>query len=83
MNTADSLIIYFNNSKKNPLILGRKNKTSNLKIDIIINNTTKAKKNNNPDFSNNKITPGVKTNKIKNPIIKKKTIKMGKYKSPN
>ena len=57
MSTAGFFIAYFNNSKKNPLNLGKNNKINNLKINIIINNTAKAKKDDNPNFLNNKNNP--------------------------
>ena len=54
MNTAGFFTAYFNNFKGNPPNLSKKDKINNLKTDIIINNTAKAKKNNNPDFLDNK-----------------------------
>ena len=52
MNTASSSITYFNNSKKNPPNPGKKNKINSLKINVIMNNTAKIRKNDNPDSSN-------------------------------
>ena len=54
MSTADSLIARFNNFKKNSFIIGRKNKISNLKINIIIDNTVKARKDDDFNFLNSK-----------------------------
>ena len=53
MNIAGFVIIYFSNFKKNPLNLDKKNKISNLKIDIIINNIIEIRKNDDLNFSNN------------------------------
>ena len=57
MNIADSLIAHFNNSKRNPPTTGRKDKTSSLKTDIIMDNTVKAKKNDDSDSSDSKGNP--------------------------
>ena len=54
MSIVSSLIARTNNSKESPLNLNKKDKISNLKIDIIIDNTAKIRGDNDPDFSNNK-----------------------------
>ena len=54
MNIAGSLTAHFNNFKGNPSNLGKRDKTNNLKIDIIIDNTVKAKEDNDFNFLNNK-----------------------------
>ena len=54
MNIVGSLTARSNNPKGNLFIIGKKNKTSSLEINIIINNTTKAKKNDDPDSSDSK-----------------------------
>ena len=57
MNTAGFLTARSNNSKGNPPITGRKDKTNNLEINIIINNTAKAREDDNPNSLNNKNNP--------------------------
>ena len=57
MNIANSSTARFNNSKGNSPNSNKKNKKNNLKIDVIIDNIIKARKDNNPDFSNNKSNP--------------------------
>ena len=57
MNTAGSFTACPNNSKRNSPNLGKKDKTSNLKTNIIINNIVKIRKDNAPDFLNNKNDP--------------------------
>ena len=57
MNTANFSIARFNNIKENLLNLGKKNKTNYLKINIIMDNIAKIRKNNNLNFSNNKDNP--------------------------
>ena len=57
MNIVGSSIAYFNNPKRNSLIIGRKDKTNSLKINIIIDNTAKARENDDPDFLNSKSNP--------------------------
>ena len=57
MSTADSLIVCSNNPKKNSPIIGRKDKTNNLKINVIINNIAKAKEDDNPNSLDNKGNP--------------------------
>ena len=54
MSTANSFITRFSNFKGNPLNLGKKDKISSLKTNIIINNTVKTRGNNNSNFLNNK-----------------------------
>ena len=54
MNTAGFLTARFNNFKKNLFIIDKKNKINNLKTDVIINNITKVRKDDNPNFLNNK-----------------------------
>ena len=44
MSTAGFLTTYFNNFKVSSPNLGKKNKTNSLEINVIINNTAKAKK---------------------------------------
>ena len=50
MNTVSFFTAYFSNVKRNPPNLNKKDKISNLKIDIIINNTVKIREDNNPIF---------------------------------
>ena len=52
MSTAGSLTARFNNSKGNSPIIGRKDKISSLKINVIINNTAKAREDNDFNFLN-------------------------------
>ena len=51
---ADSFTARPNNSKENLFNLSKKNKINNLKTNIIMNNIVKIKKNDDPDFLNNK-----------------------------
>ena len=53
MNIAGFLTACFNNPKRNSLITGRKDKTNNLKIDVIMNNTAKVRKDDDFNFSDN------------------------------
>ena len=57
MNIIDSFTARFNNSKGNPVNLDKKNKTSNLKTDVIMNNIIKIKGDNDFDFLNSKNNP--------------------------
>ena len=54
MNTAGFFTARSNNFKRNLFNLSKKNKTNNLKTNIIINNTAKIKRNNDLNFLNNK-----------------------------
>ena len=54
MNIIGFFIALLNNSKKNSFNLNKKDKISNLKINIIMDNTVKIRKNNNSNFLNNK-----------------------------
>ena len=54
MNTVGFFTIRFNNFKGNSSNLNKKNKISNLKINIIMNNTAKIRGDDNSDFLNNK-----------------------------
>ena len=83
MSIINSLTAHFNNSKRNPFTSDKKNKTSNLKIDIIINNTAKIRENDDFNSLNNKNNPKREKKPEKNFIIKKIIIKIKKYKSPN
>ena len=57
MNIIGSLIARFNNFKRNPPTLDRKDKISSLKTNIIMNNTAKARKDDNFNSLNNKSNP--------------------------
>ena len=57
MSIAGSLTARSNNSKGNPPTTGRKDKTSSLKTDIIMNNTAKARENDDPNSSDSKSNP--------------------------
>ena len=52
MNTVNFFTACFNNFKGDPFNASKKNKISSLKINIIIDNTAKIKKNNNFNFLN-------------------------------
>ena len=54
MNTVGFFIARFNNFKRNSPNLSKKNKINNLKINIIINNIVKTRRDNNSNFLNNK-----------------------------
>ena len=53
MNTAGSSTARFSNFKRNLFNLGKKDKISNLKIDIIMDNTAKIKEDDDSDFLDN------------------------------
>ena len=57
MSIVGSFIARFNNSKKNLSNPNKKNKISNSKIDVIINNIVKIRENDDPDFWNDKGDP--------------------------
>ena len=54
MNTVNFFIARFNNFKGNPPHLGKKDKISNLKIDVIINNIAKTRRNDDFNFLDSK-----------------------------
>ena len=82
MNTADFLIARFNNFKGNLFISGKKNKVNSLKINIIINNTAKAREDDNFNFLNNK-NNFKRRNKRGKRFYNKKLINIRNYGSPN
>ena len=57
MSTAGSLTARFNNSKGNPFTTNKKNKTSNLETDVIMDNTVKVRENDDSDFLDNEGNP--------------------------
>ena len=57
MNIISSLTARFNNSKENLFTTSRKNKTSSLKTDIIINNIIKVRGDDDLDSLNSKNNP--------------------------
>ena len=71
MNTAGSFIARLNNFKKNLYNLSKRVKISNLKINIIMNNTAKARKLIIPIFQKIKATLSAGISAKKDPIIKK------------
>ena len=78
MNTINFLIAHFNNFKKNPFILSKKNKINNLKIDVIINNIVKAKENDDFDFLDGESNPKRGTKRSRKFYNKKDDNKNGK-----
>ena len=57
MSTAGSSTARSNNSKGNPPTTGRKDKTSSLKTDVIMDNTAKARGDDDPDSSDSEGNP--------------------------
>ena len=57
MSTAGSSTARFNNFKRNPFITNKKNKTSNLETDVIMDNTAKVKKNDDSNSLDNEGNP--------------------------
>ena len=61
----------FSNSKGNPFNLGKKDKINSLKINIIMNNIVKAKRDDNLNFLNNKGDPKYGNKRGRKPYNKK------------
>ena len=79
MNIINSFTVRFSNFKGNLFNLDKRNKINSLKINIIINNTAKTKKDDNPDFSDDKDDFKYENKRKKRLYNKKTIIKMRKY----
>ena len=78
MSTAGSSTARFNNSKGNPPTTGRKDKTSNLETDVIIDNTAKARRDDDPDSLDSESNPRRGDKRGRRPYNKENNNKSGK-----